>query len=102
MPLLPPPKGKAGENAPNPNQGMLEAIERGSRLERKDKAAIPCAHLLTGSGDKSTELLLFFARGTDPITVAEKVVTLDCRFVPFHLSVKFPLKEMMYKGVLAL
>ena len=102
MPLLPPPKAKAGESVANPNQGMLEAIEKGSRIERKDKPAIPCAHLLTGSGESATELLLFFARGTDPITVAEKAVTLESRFVPFHLSVKFPLKDMMYKGALAL
>jgi hypothetical protein len=102
MPLLPPPKGGSGENAPNPNQGMLEAIERGSRIERKDKSPISCAHLLTGSGQSATELLLFFARGEDPITVAEKLVTLESRFGPFHLSIKFPLKDMMYQGVLAL
>jgi hypothetical protein len=93
MPLLPP---------PNTNEGLLEAIKQSSRLERKDKAAIPCAHLLTGSGKSATELLLFFPRGTDPITVDEKLVTLECRFTPFHLSIKFPLKEMLYKGALAL
>ena len=102
MPLLPPPKGGNGENVPDRNQGMLEAIKQGSRIERKDKTAISCAHLLTGSGESATELLLFFARGTDPITVGEKTVTLESRFGPFHLSVKFPLKDMMYKGVLAL
>ena len=102
MPLLPPPKVKEAETAPNPNEGMLEAIKQNSRLERKDKPAIPCAHLLTGSGKSATELLLFFARGTDPITVAEKTVTLESRFGPFHLSIRFPLKEMMYKGSLAI
>lgn len=103
MPLLPPPKVKEGEPAaPNPNEGMLEAIKQNSRIERKDKAAIPCSHLLTGSGKSATELLLFFARGTDPITVAEKAVTLESRFGPFHLSIKFPLKDMMFKGSLAI
>jgi hypothetical protein len=102
MPLLPPPKGGRGENVPDPNQGMLEAIERGTRIERKDKAAIACAHLLTGSGESANDLLLFFPRGADPITAEDKVVTLESRFGPFHLSVKFPLKDMMYKGVLAL
>ena len=102
MPLLPPPKGKDGESVPNPNQGLLEAIQKSSRIERKGKIAITCAHLLTGSGESATELLLFFARGADPITMGEKAVTLESRFGPFHLSVKFPLKEMMYKGVLAL
>ena len=101
MPLLPPKSGGA-EGVPNPNQSMLEAIQQNSRIERKDKIAIPCAHLLTGSGASATELLLFFARGTDPITVGEKTVTLESRFGPFHLSVKFPLKDMMYRGALAL
>jgi hypothetical protein len=102
MPLLPPPKGKEGESIPNPNEGMLEAIKQNSRIERKNKPAIPCAHLLTGSGDSATQLLLFFPRGRDPITVTDKFVTLESRFGPFHLSVKFPLKDMMYKGALAL
>jgi hypothetical protein len=100
MPLLPPKRGGA-EGVPNPNQSMLEAIQQNSRIERKDKIAISCAHLLTGSGESATELLLFFARA-DPITVAEKAVTLESRFGPFHLSVKFPLKDMMYRGALAL
>ena len=102
LPLLPPRKGEQGETLPNPNEGMLEAIKQGSRIERKSKAAIPCAHLLTGSGESVNEILLFFPRGTDPINVGEKEVTLDVRFAPFHLSVKFQLKDMMYKGALAL
>jgi hypothetical protein len=102
MPLLPPPKGRGGESTPNPNQGLLDAIQQGSRIERKDKPAIRCAHLLTGSGESANELLLFFARGEDPITVGEKAVTLESRFGPFHLSVKFPLKDMMFKGALAM
>lgn len=105
LPLLPPPKtaaAGANPNGANPNEGMLQAIRQGSFLERRSAAAIPCSHLLTGSGDSSTEVLLFFARVKDSITVAEKSVTLESRFGPFHLSVKFPLKEMLYKGALAL
>jgi len=102
LPLLPPRKGKNGESLPDPNEGILEAIKQGSRLERKGNAAISCAHLLTGSGESATEVLLFFARGKDPIVVGDKEVTLESRFGPFHLSIKFPLKDMLYKGVLAL
>lgn len=103
LPLMPPPKVAPGEVAPNPNEGMLQAIKAGSRLERKDKPAIPCAHLFTGSGDTSNEVLLFFPRREDdPITVADKLVTLESRFVAFHLSIKFPLKDMLYKGELSL
>ena len=102
MPLLPPPKGRDGDSVPNPNQGLLDAIQQSSRIERKNKIAISCAHLLTGWGESATELLLLFARGTDPITLGEKAVTLESRFGPFHLSVKFPIKDMMYRGALAL
>jgi hypothetical protein len=102
LPLMPPPKAKPGEAAPNPNEGMLQAIKEGSGLERKDKPAIRCAHLFTGSGDAATEVLLFFPRSADPITMADKLVTLESRFALFHLSIKFPLKDMMYKGELAL
>jgi hypothetical protein len=103
LPLMPPAKVNPGEPAaPNPNEGMLQAIKEGSRLERAGKAAIPCAHLFTGSGDASRDVLLFFSRGSDPITTGDKVVTLESRFAVFHLSIKFPLKEMVYKGELAL
>jgi len=47
-------------------------------------------------------VLLFFPRGADPITIADKVVTLDSRFSVFHLSIKFPLKEMLYNRELSL
>lgn len=102
LPLMPPPKARPGETAPNPNEDMLRAIERGSRLERRDKPGIPCAHLFTGSGDAVNEVLLYFPRGADPIGAADKLVTLEISFSPFHLSVKFPLKDMLYKGELAL
>jgi hypothetical protein len=102
LPLMPPPKAKPGEDAPDPNEGLLQAIKEDSRLVRKDKRDIPCAHLFTGSGNAATEVLLFFPRGADPITVADKVVMLESRFALFHLSIKFPLKDMIYKGELAL
>jgi hypothetical protein len=47
-------------------------------------------------------VLLFFPRGVDPIMVAEKFVTLESRFALFHLSVRFPLKDMIYQGEQAL
>jgi len=102
LPLMPPQKSKEGEVAPNPNEGLLQTIKEGSQLERKGKPAIPCNHLFTGSGDAATDVLLFFARPADPITVADKFVTLESRFALFHLSIKFPLKDMVYKGELAL
>jgi len=103
LPLMPPPKVKPGEAAPpDPNEAMLQAIKAGTRLERAAKSPIPCAHLFTGSGNASTEVLLFFSRVPDPIAIADKVVTLDSRFAVFHLSIKFPLKDMTYQGELTL
>ena len=102
LPLMPPPKGKPGEAASNPNAGLLQAIQQGSRLERKGKSAIPCSRLFAGSGDAATDVLLFFNRQPDPITVADKLVTIESRFGLFHVSVKFPLKGMVYKGELTL
>ena len=102
MPLMPPRPGKDGEPAPDPNQGLLEAVKQTSRIERKEKNSIPCAHLLTGSGTAATELLLFFSRQPDPITLADREVTVVSQFGAFQLSVRFPLKEMMFGGALAL
>jgi hypothetical protein len=102
MPLMPPPKAKPGEPATDPNEHLLAAIKAGSVLERKDKRGIRCAHLFTGSGNTATEVLLFFPRGADAITIADKIVTLESRFAVFHLSIKFPLKEMVFQGELAL
>jgi hypothetical protein len=102
LPLMPAPKTRPEEVVPNPNESMLQAIKAGSSLERKDKPGIRCDHLFMGSGNAASEVLLFFARGADPIQLADKLVTLESRFAPFHLTVKFPLKEMIYKGELAL
>jgi hypothetical protein len=102
LPLMPPSKAKPGEEPLNPNENMLQAIQEGSRLQRKGKPEFPCARLFTGSGDEATQVLLFFPRGADPITVEDKLVTLESRFAMYRLSIKFPLMDMMYKGALAL
>jgi hypothetical protein len=111
LPLMPPPKPPArkprgGEVAPppvNPNEGLLYALKEGSQLERRDRPAIRCANLFAGSGDAWNEVLLFFPRKPDEtITLADRLVTLESWFSPFHLLVKFPLKEMVYRGELAL
>jgi hypothetical protein len=99
MPLLRP---RPADNQPDPNLGLLPAIKQASRIERRNKLPILCAHLLTGSGKEATDVLLFFPRDPDPITPAEKEVTLISAFGSFRLSLKFPLKEMIFQGSLAL
>ena len=83
LPLMPPAKTKAEEGAANPNEAMLQAIQRGSQLERKDKPGIPCEHLFTGSGEAAHRGASLLPRGTDPIQATDKLVTLECRFAPF-------------------
>jgi hypothetical protein len=103
LPLMPPPKAKPGAApGPDPNEDMLKAIKMGTQLDRVGKASIRCDHLFTGSGNASSDVLMFFPRTTDPITITDKVVTLESRFAVFHLSIRFALKDMMYKGELAL
>jgi hypothetical protein len=101
VPLMAP-KAKPGEAPSNPNEAILQALKSGTWLLRKNKPPIPCAHVFTGTGEARNEVLLFFPRGADPLTVGEKEVTLDSRFLQFQLSIKFPLKDMRYKGELAL
>lgn len=103
LPLMPPPKPKPGETEPpaNPNAGLLQSLKNGAWLTRKNKPAIPCGHLFAGSGDAWKEVLLYFPRGANPLTLADKDVSLDIRFIQFDLSIKFSLKEMKYKGELA-
>jgi hypothetical protein len=102
LPLMPPPKTKPGETPPDPNAGMLQAMQAGTWLARSGKPAILCDHLFAGSGNAWSEVLLFFPRATNPITVADKQVTVEGRFAQYQFSVKFSLKEMTYKGELAL
>jgi len=101
LPLMPP-KKQPGEPETNPNESLLQAIKASSVLLRREKPLIPCARLFTGSGNAATEVLLFFERGRSPITLADKQVTLECAFGAFRVSVKFALKDMLYKGHLAL
>jgi hypothetical protein len=96
------PRPGRDKESEDPNQPLLEGIKQTSRIERKDKPPIPCARLLTGSGDSYNQLLLFFPRADDPITPADKEVTVTCVFGAFQLAVRFPLKEMMFRGALEL
>ncbi len=100
LPLMPPKPDS--DPAANSNEPLLAAIKAGSFLVRRDRPVLSCAHLFTGSGAAATEVLLFFPRDTNPITVADKLVTLECRFAFYRLSIKFPLKDMLYRGQLAL
>jgi hypothetical protein len=102
MPLMPRRRTAEGESEPDPNVSLLEAVKRTSRIERRSKPPVPCDHMLTGSGAAAGNVLLFFPRGADPLSLSEKEVTVTGSFGPFRLEVRFPLKEMVFGGALAL
>jgi hypothetical protein len=103
LPFMPPAKKQEGrESEPDPNQRMLQGLKAGAQLQRNNKPPIPCSRLFEGSGDQAREVLLFFPRGSDPITEVDRTVALECHFPPYYLSVKFAVNEMTYKGDLSL
>ena len=60
---MPPPKPKPGETPPDPNAGMLQAMQAGTWLARSGKPAIRCDHLFAGSGNAWSEVLIYFPAG---------------------------------------
>jgi len=103
LPLMPAAESEAGgKSLPIRTRACCRPSRKVAGWSARTKRAIPCAHLFAGSADTASEVLLYFPRGTDPITVAEQWVTLESSFAQFHLSIKFPLKDMVYKGELAL
>jgi hypothetical protein len=102
VPLMPIPKTKQGEAAPDPNEDMLRALKENGRLQRKGKPDIACDHLFTASSGSPNDLLLFFPRAGNIITTADKVITLESRFALYYLSVQFFPKDMKYRGELAI
>jgi hypothetical protein len=119
LPLMPPPKPETSrskkkassvEPTPNPNEGILQAVKAGSRLEIQGAAknnirTLACANLFAGRTPETwNEVLLLFPRDAaqQPITAADRMVTLESWFEPYHLVVKFALKDMLFQGELAL
>jgi hypothetical protein len=81
---------------------MLRALKENSRLQRNRKPGIPCDHLFAASAGSPNDLLLFFPRAGNPITTADKVITLESRFALYYLSVQFFPRDMKYRGELAI
>ena len=92
-------QGRTGDQS---QSGHARGHQADQPARAKEQKTIPCSHLLTGEGERATELLLFFPKGPDPIVPADREVTVVSRFGPFQLSIRFPLKEMMFDGALEL
>lgn len=90
--------GDATEQGNNP-EPMLENLMRYASLDPRGKNPI---HPDNATLDNQTGAVhLFFPRNA-PLTVKDKEVTFQVRFGSLSVSKKFKLKDMLYKGELAL
>ena len=85
------------EESAEARQQRVEMLRESTKLERKGGSAIYLERL--EPGPMGTRF--YFSR-IDPITPANKEVTFTTKMGPLEIKVKFPLKEMMYKGKLEL
>lgn len=82
-------------------QQMRKRLATAARLERKGKEPIAAADVgFVRNGEKLTVVFLF--PRTTAIEAADKDVTFQFKAGPMEVKAKFPLKNMMYGGKLAL
>ena len=92
----------APENAEERRKAMAERMKESTRLERKGKDPMHASSVEFIEESQGGGMQFRFVSDDPPITLADKQVTFVTRMGPFELKVKFPLKEMMYRGQLAL
>jgi hypothetical protein len=98
------PGGPPGAAPPDPAQmeerrkRMMEGLKQNTELQRKGKDPIKPAQVVPQRGNM---LLFLFPQGSDPIDADDKEVTFLCKLGRMQVKSKFVLKDMMYKGKLA-
>jgi hypothetical protein len=80
---------------------MNERLKAGAQLERKGADPISPAQVQTGRIPAGPVSYFIFPRGSQPIQASEKEVTFHLKLDRMELKAKFVLKDMMYKGELA-
>ncbi len=95
-------RGRGGAEGPvdetERRREMLERMKESTQLQRKGKDPIYPAQVAQAQGG----LIFSFARDFQPIKLEDKEVTFLSKAGPLELKVKFPLKDMVYNGQLAL
>ena len=81
-------------------QGMQARLRESTSLQRKGKKPIAPVRIRTSEDDGV--LLFYFPRDPDPISIEDKEVVFVTALGPLEVKAKFPLKEMTYRGKLAL
>jgi hypothetical protein len=90
----------AGDDAPPPEAGkeMQERIKQGTSLRPKGRVAISPARV-ENAGDGL--MLFLFTKEAIPLSLDDKEVDFTTHLGPLEVKAKFVLKEMKYRGKLA-
>lgn len=108
LPMRPPAaagkRAQQGAAAGDPEQrraAMEARLKEGVRLQVKGRDPIAPAQVQRPNA-QSGVLLLFFPRETRPVQLSDKEMVFSVKMDPIDAKVKFPLKDMVYRGELAL
>lgn len=90
----------AGSDGPPPDAGreMQERMKQGASLQPKGRSAIAPARV-ENAGDGL--ILFFFTKEAIPLSLEDKEVAFTTHLGPLEVKAKFLLKEMKYRGKLA-
>lgn len=84
------------------SETLQERLKGATLLERRGKESLAPVQIQSRDTPQGAMLLFFFPKETRPIQVADKEVVFVTKLGPLELKVRFPLKEMIYKGRLEL
>ena len=93
--------GAPAGDAEERRKAMEERLKQGTRLQVKGRDPIAPVQVQRPN-PQSGMLLVFFPRSQKPLQVSEKEIVFSVRMDPVEAKVKFSLKDMVYKGELAL
>ena len=86
---------------PNDTSRMRERLMRATTLTVKGRAAIAPSDVKVSSEYGQNDARFFFPR-TNPISLDDKEVTFESHLGPVKIEQKFHVKDMLYRGKLAL
>jgi hypothetical protein len=97
-----PPQPPSPEEIEKRRAALLERMKQSSHLERKDKDPIGAERVALASGGERPTVVFIFPGDAQPIQAEDKEVVFLSKLGRMEIKAKFPLKDMRYKGELAL
>jgi hypothetical protein len=94
-------RAHAQSDASRSMEDRLDDLKGLSYLQPKDKGALQPGIVLQPSGNFGTTILFGFSKELLNLTVEDREVTFATEFGRINLKVKFNLKDMVYRGELA-